>query len=238
MQCVTWFIESHSITTVRRNIRTVYQRNGTTRLFILRWMQNFELHGNVENRNASGQHPVSRQTIQTVLKCFTVHSRRSLRRTALDVHLPRSTIHHILEQKFTCFRTKSGEFSNCDRSTWLKRSNLLLVVSIASILIDRTSEYRFFRWMCLSHIWNWEQSKREVLGFGYSVFDTRAWETQREDYSLVQSPLERRLRHILLRQRNCARRGLSPFIEHLRTKFEAFASFKPSILTRHSSRSC
>ena len=116
-QCVTWKIESNYVTGVSRKFRTTYQINPPTRPSILRWVPNFEQHGNVENRNASGRHPVSQRTIQTVLNYFAVHSRRSRRRAESDLYLPRYTIHYILRRKILMFRAKIGVFSNCDHST-------------------------------------------------------------------------------------------------------------------------
>ena len=82
-----------------RNFFTAYQRTPPTRPSILRWIRKFELPGNVENKNASGRHPVSQQTIQTVLKYFKSNPSRSLTRVALDLHLPRSTIYYVLRRK-------------------------------------------------------------------------------------------------------------------------------------------
>ena len=64
-QCVTWYNENGSITTVRRKFLTGYQRTEPSRNLILNWLRNFELRGNMENRNAYGRPSMTPQTIET-----------------------------------------------------------------------------------------------------------------------------------------------------------------------------
>ena len=81
-----WYNETGSITTVRWNFRTRYQRTPPSRNTILNRVRNFELRGSVENRNASGRPSITPQTILTVSSCFRAYPRRSLRRAQTDLY--------------------------------------------------------------------------------------------------------------------------------------------------------
>ena len=48
--CVTWYIETHSTTSVRRQFQTRYRETPPSRNTIIRWVDNFNSEGNVENR--------------------------------------------------------------------------------------------------------------------------------------------------------------------------------------------
>ena len=62
---------------------------------------------NVGNRNGWGWHELLQQTIHTVLNYLKAFARRSHRRAALFLHLPRSKIHYILRRKIHKFLYKT-----------------------------------------------------------------------------------------------------------------------------------
>ena len=82
---------------MRRKFRTRYRRTAPSRNTILNCVRNFELRGNVENRNASGRPSIAQQTIQTVSSYFRAHPRRSLRRAKICLQISLTTIHKILK---------------------------------------------------------------------------------------------------------------------------------------------
>ena len=81
---------------MRRKFRIQYQRTAPSRNTILNWVRNFELRGNVENRNASERPSINSQTAQTVLSYFTAYPGRSLGRAKTDLQIHHITIHKIL----------------------------------------------------------------------------------------------------------------------------------------------
>ena len=54
-QCVTWYKQTGSITTVIKKFPTRSQTTASSRKTVLSWVRNFELRGSEENRNASGK---------------------------------------------------------------------------------------------------------------------------------------------------------------------------------------
>ena len=75
VQCVTWYDETGSITSLKRKFRTRYQRTAASRNKVINWVRNFELRGNVENRISSGRSSITPQTIQAVSSNFRAHPR-------------------------------------------------------------------------------------------------------------------------------------------------------------------
>ena len=97
VQCVTRYSENRSITTVRRRFRTRYHKTAPPRDTIINWVRNFELRGNLENRNASGRPSIALQTIKTFSSCSRAHPRRSLGSPQTDPQIPHTTIYKILK---------------------------------------------------------------------------------------------------------------------------------------------
>ena len=124
VQCVTWYNETCSITTVRRKFRTRYQRTTPSPNTILNWGRNFELPGNVENRNASGRPSITPQAIQTVSRYLGAHPRRSLRRAQTDLQISHTTTHKILKVIIHMFPYKIRRVQQSKPDELLQRKQL------------------------------------------------------------------------------------------------------------------
>ena len=61
-KCITWYMKTQSITTVRRRFKTKYGELPPVRNTILHWVNNFNSEGNVENRTGRGRPPVTEQS--------------------------------------------------------------------------------------------------------------------------------------------------------------------------------
>ena len=105
-QCVTWYNQTQSVTSVRRRFQTQYRRNPPARNSILRWVENFNSIGNVENRSGSGRPATTNDNVRAVRNYFRTHPRRSVRRAESDLAIPRSTIHRILKKMIHMFPYK------------------------------------------------------------------------------------------------------------------------------------
>ena len=105
-KCVTWYMETQSITTVRRRFQTKYGEPPPVRNTILRWVNNFNSEGNVENRTGRGSPPVTEQSINSVRSYFRRHPRRSLRQAERDLSIPYSTVRKILRTLIHMFPYK------------------------------------------------------------------------------------------------------------------------------------
>ena len=104
--CVTWFIQTGSITLTQRNFRRTYRTQAPARNSILRWDENFQTTGGVERRQGHGRPATSSEVQQTILRYFNTHPRRSIRRAERDLSIPRSTIHVILRRRIRMFPYK------------------------------------------------------------------------------------------------------------------------------------
>ncbi len=82
---VTWYMETQFITTVRRWYQTKYGETPPVGNTILRWINNFNSEGNVENRTGRGRPPVTEQSTNLVRSYFRRHSRRSIRQAERDL---------------------------------------------------------------------------------------------------------------------------------------------------------
>ncbi len=102
-KCVTWHIETKSITRVKREFRTKYQVLPFVRNSILRLVDNFHSDGNVRNTTRRGIPPVIEQTINHVCTHFLRHSRRSLRRAESNLSILYPANHKILKRLIPMF---------------------------------------------------------------------------------------------------------------------------------------
>lgn len=121
VQCVSWYIQTNSTTTVRRNFHTKYGKNPPARTTILRWVENFNSQGNVENTTGRGRPSVSEQTVQTVSTYFHTHPQRSLRRAVIDLSIPYSTIQKILKKQIHMFPYKIRTFHELKPQDYVQR---------------------------------------------------------------------------------------------------------------------
>ena len=120
-KCVTWYIETQSITRVQRKFQTKYQTLPPVRNSILRWVDNFNSDGNVQNTTRRGRPPVTEQTINRVSTYFRRHPRRSLRRAESDLSIPYSTIHKILKRLIHMFPYKIAKVQHLTEDDKIKR---------------------------------------------------------------------------------------------------------------------
>ena len=125
--CVAWYIETQSVTTVRRRYQTTYGETPPVRNTILRWVHNFNFEGNVENRTGRGRPSVTNHSINLVRSYFRRNPRRSIRQAERDLSIPYSTIRKILKTLIHAFPYKI-------RRVHQLRDN------------DRASRVQFARW--------------------------------------------------------------------------------------------
>ena len=117
-ECVTWYNETGSVTTVRRKFSTRHQRTASCRNTIFNWVRNFDLRANVEDRNTCGRLSINPQAIRTVSGYFRAHRRRSLWRAQKDLQIPHTTIHKILKITIQMFPYNIRRVQNLSHLTF------------------------------------------------------------------------------------------------------------------------
>lgn len=98
-QCVLWYAELKSVTTVQRKFRNQYDERPPTRASIYRWMKLFKERGSVEGKKSPGRTRTSDAAVERVRDAFQSSPRKSVRTAARELQLPRSTVHDILRKR-------------------------------------------------------------------------------------------------------------------------------------------
>ena len=98
-QCVLWFAETKSATMVQREFRNHYHIKPPTRASLYRWKKQFKETGSVEGKKSSGRPQTLSTDVQRVRQAFERSPRTSIRKTARELNLPRSTVHDIVRKK-------------------------------------------------------------------------------------------------------------------------------------------
>lgn len=94
-----WYIQTHSVTTVKRNIQTLCQIMLTARITIIRCAKKtWTIQEISKTELVEGCWPsVSEQTVQTVNSHFSQHQTRSLRRAMADLGIPYTIRHNLMK---------------------------------------------------------------------------------------------------------------------------------------------
>lgn len=94
----TWFYH-----TKKRTYHNKYAESPPARIYILRWVQNFDEHGCVGNAQASGRPGTSSGQAKIVSHYLRRYVSRALLRVEKYLPIPRSLMIYS-EADFTCFR--------------------------------------------------------------------------------------------------------------------------------------
>ena len=95
---VAKYIETGSITTTRRWIRTLMRRTPPTRNSILRWHEQFLTAGNMAHRGGNGRPRIRDGEIENVRLLFENNPRLSIRQAESLLNIPRSTIQRVFRK--------------------------------------------------------------------------------------------------------------------------------------------
>ena len=120
-KCVTWYIETQSITRVQRKFQKKYQTLPPVRNSILRWVNNFNSDRNFQNTIRRVRPSVTELTINRVSTHFRRHPRKSLRRAESDLSIPYSAIHKILKSLIHMFLYKIAKVQYLTEDDKIKR---------------------------------------------------------------------------------------------------------------------
>lgn len=105
-QCVQWFIQTKSDTQTRRNFRNRYGRDPPSRSSIRAWYDKFLLTGSLLDKRRSGRPKTPNDSIRRVRETFTHSPTISIRASAKQLLIPRSTVHKILRKNLKLYPYK------------------------------------------------------------------------------------------------------------------------------------
>lgn len=110
MQCVSWYIQTKSTTTVRRNFHPNYGKNPPARTEILSLVENCSSQSSAENTTGRQRPSESEKMVQIASTYFHTHPLQSLRTAALNFTTSYAAIQNVLKSGFKCFCTRLISF--------------------------------------------------------------------------------------------------------------------------------
>lgn len=100
VQCVLWFAELKSVTSVQRRIRREWNVDPPSRKSIYEWDRTLRDRGSLISK--TGKHPkknLAEMAVDQVRESFTRSPRKSIRQASRELQIPRSTVHKILRKR-------------------------------------------------------------------------------------------------------------------------------------------
>jgi len=105
-KCVSWFMETKSLTQVCRNFRTVYNRHPPSRSNILQWVNKFFNTGSVKKSKRPGRPPIPQQRVQELQAALERSPTKSIRVASRELNISKSTVHKVMRKRFGLYPYK------------------------------------------------------------------------------------------------------------------------------------
>lgn len=99
VNCVLRLAGLKSTVAGQRKFRIGYNKEPPHRNTIAKWMKQFKETGSVHDKPRSGRPCISDESVASIEKSFTASPRKSARRASLELRLPKSSVHNILQAK-------------------------------------------------------------------------------------------------------------------------------------------
>ncbi|KFM61202.1 hypothetical protein X975_03155, partial [Stegodyphus mimosarum] len=97
-QCVLWYHETRSSTTVQRHFQTIFGRNPPDVKSIKAWYEKFKNTGSVADLPRSGRPRTSADRVEAVRQSFLRSPKKSVCRASRELQIPKSSLHDILHK--------------------------------------------------------------------------------------------------------------------------------------------
>lgn len=98
-QCVLWYHETRSSTTVQRHFQTTFGRNPPDVKSIKAWYEKFKNTGSVADLPRSGRPRTSADRVEAVRQSFLRSPKKSVRMASRELQMPKSSLHDILHKR-------------------------------------------------------------------------------------------------------------------------------------------
>ena len=105
-QCISWFIETKSDVQTQRYYRSKYGTDQPSRPSIRLWHMKFMETGTVFDARRCERPRTSEENIERVRQAFQRSLMKSIRTAAMQLDLPRATVHKVLHKNLRLFAYK------------------------------------------------------------------------------------------------------------------------------------
>ena len=140
-ECVTWFIETKSVTKTRRNYQRKYGKVPPSRPSIYRWHKRFVENGTVADGNRSGRPKTQEGTINRIRLEFESSPRTSIRTASRILEVPYTTVHRVLHKSLKMYPYKIQLLQNLQSNDKPRRKqfacDMLTRISEDPALLDK-----------------------------------------------------------------------------------------------------
>jgi transposase len=136
VQCVLRIAKFESVTHVRREYRRVFNEEPPHENNIRRWDKQLKETGRLLDKKRSGRPSVSDESVEAIRTNFLRSPRKSVRKCARELGLPKTTVHRVLKEVCVLLATS---FSYCMQSGQAILAKDRILLQICSVRLTMTS---------------------------------------------------------------------------------------------------